>query len=84
VLREKARFVHRWPERSYRPRPSTLSARCDTVKDEPICFVTGLVDFDCRSAERHAVSTGVARFTATVWFGGEQPQIIGETSEVIG
>lgn len=81
VMRDKARFVHRWPQRSYRLRESSQDISCDHTLD--LCMVTGLVDFECRSAERHAVSTGVARFYAGIWFREEHPQIVAEQSDVV-
>jgi hypothetical protein len=81
VMRDKTRFVHRWPQRSYRLREDSLDITCDHTLD--LCMVTGLVDFECRSMERHAVSTGVARFYAGIWFRGEHAQIIAEQSDVM-
>ena len=81
VMRDKARFVRRWPQRSYRLREDSQDISCDHTMGA--CMVTGLVDFQCRSAERHAVSTGVARFYAGVWFRGEDAQIIAEQSDVM-
>ena len=80
LMRDKARFVHRWPQRSYRLREESLDVSCDTPD---LCMVTGLVDFECRSAERHAVSTGVARFYSGIWFKGADGQIVAEQSDVI-
>ena len=80
LMRDKARFVHRWPKRSYRLREESLDVSCDTPD---LCMVTGLVDFECRSAERHAVSTGVARFYSGIWFQGGNGQIVAEQSDVI-
>ena len=80
LMRDKARFVHRWPQRSYRLREESLDVSCDTPD---LCMVTGLVDFECRSAERHAVSTGVARFYSGIWFHGGNGQIVAEQSDVI-
>ena len=84
VLREKAGFVRRWPQRSYRPRQRSIQVVCEILKGEHVCAVSGLVDFDCRSPERHAVSSGVAHFLAQIWFDGDHPEIIGENSSVIG
>jgi hypothetical protein len=84
VLREKAGFVRRWPQRSYRPRQSSIQVVCRTLNGEHVCTVSGLVDFNCRSAERHAVSSGLAHFVAQIWFDGDRPEIIGENSTVIG
>ena len=84
VLREKAGFVRRWPQRSYRPRQSSIQVACRMLNGEHVCAVSGLVDFNCRSAERHAVSSGVAHFVAQIWFDGDHPMLIGEQSTVIG
>jgi hypothetical protein len=83
LMREKARFVHRWPQRDYRPRQDSIVVSC-TNDAEKLCLVTGLVDFECRSPERHAASTGVARFNAAIMFDGDDPRIVGEDSKVLG
>jgi hypothetical protein len=83
VMQEKASFVHRWPQREYRSRQDSLVVSCMN-EAERLCVVTGLVDFECRSSERHAVSNGVARFKAAIFFEGEEPRIVGEDSEVLG
>lgn len=84
VMHEKTRFVQRWPQRNYRPRPESIKTLCDEEDGDKLCLVTGLVDFACESPERHATSQGVARFRAAIWFGSDGPQIVGESSEVIG
>ncbi len=84
VLREKARFVQRWPDRSYHPRKDSMRVTCVKLKVDMVCGVTGLVDFQCRSSERHAVSIGVANFRTTIAFIGGRPQIVGEESAVVG
>jgi hypothetical protein len=58
VLAEKQKFVARWPERKYTIRADSVAVQCDLI----ICHVSGTVDWDCRSAERHSRSTGVANF----------------------
>ena len=83
VMQEKVSFVHRWPERDYRPREDSLVVSCMN-EAERLCVVTGLVDFDCRSPERHATSSGVARFTAAIMFDGDDARIVGEDSKVLG
>ena len=83
VMQEKASFVHRWPQRDYRPRQDSIVVSC--MNDaETLCLVTGLVDFECRSPERQAASTGVARFTAAILFEGDDTRIVGEDSKVLG
>jgi hypothetical protein len=83
LLREKARFVRRWPERRYSPRQGSIQVACRQVEGVTVCAVSGLVDFNCRSADRHAISTGVARFKSSVAFVGDRPQIMGEESAVV-
>jgi hypothetical protein len=83
VMQEKVRFVQRWPQRSYRARQNSITVSCIN-EQEKLCLVTGLVDFECRSSERHAASNGVARFKAAIFFEGEEPRIVGEDSEVLG
>jgi hypothetical protein len=83
VMQEKASFVHRWPQRDYRPRQDSLVVSCMN-ETERLCVVTGLVDFECRSPERHAASVGVARFNAAIMFDGDDARIVGEDSKVLG
>jgi hypothetical protein len=83
VMQEKVRFVQRWPQRNYRTRQNSITVSCIN-EQEKLCLVTGLVDFECRSSERHAASNGVARFKAAIFFEGEEPRIVGEDSEVLG
>ena len=83
VLRDKAAFIKRWPERNYRPRQNSIHVTCEMLYGEPVCAVNGLVDFKCRSPQRHAVSTGTAYFYAYIWFGENYPEIIGEDSGVV-
>jgi hypothetical protein len=82
VMQEKASFVHRWPQRDYRPHRDSLVVSCIN-ETQRLCLVTGLVDFECRSPERHAASTGVARFNAAILFERDEPRIVGEDSEVL-
>jgi hypothetical protein len=82
LMREKAHFVQRWPQRDYRPRQNSITVSCINGQ-ENLCLITGLVDFECRSSERHAASNGVARFKAAILFEGEEPRIVGEDSEVL-
>ena len=84
VLREKDAFVRRWPQRRYRPRQDSIHTACGRVEGELVCSVVGLVDYQCQNPDRHAAATGVARFSANVWFSRNGPEIIGETSAVVG
>jgi hypothetical protein len=82
VIREKARFVRRWPQRLYKARPDSLNIICDGTGI--VCSITGLVDFECQSPDRRAVSIGLASFNAAILMKDNQPQIISEISRVLG
>jgi hypothetical protein len=82
VMREKERFVRRWPQRLYVARATSINVLCEETTIA-VCTITGLVDFDCRSPGRHAVSTGSASFYAGILVINNQPLIISEISTVI-
>jgi len=83
VVLEKARFVRRWPKRLYTVRATSLNIICDET-GIGVCSVTGLVDFECQSPDRRAISTGLASFNAAILMQDDQPQIISEISRVLG
>jgi len=66
IVDAKRKYVERWPERSYVVRPGSLRIACDGGSG--VCLITGIVDWDCRSAERGAHSAGVSDFTLRVAF----------------
>jgi hypothetical protein len=81
VMREKARFVRRWPQRLYKARPESLNIVCDGTGI--VCSITGLVDFECQNPDRQAVATGLASFNAAILMKDDRPQIISEISRVL-
>jgi hypothetical protein len=81
LMDEKRRFAERWPQRVYTARPTSISTSCDV--DSAICTVTGVVDWDCRSAERLAKSSGVANFTFRLTLTTNRIAIVGESGSVI-
>lgn len=60
LMDTKRRFAERWPERTFQERPDSLRATCDA---QHLCTVWGLVDWKCRSEERHAVASGTSEFS---------------------
>jgi len=60
LMDAKRHFVERWPERQFVARPETLNVTCDT---EHLCTVWGLVDWTCRSPQRHDHATGTSEFS---------------------
>ncbi|MBY2910871.1 hypothetical protein [Rhizobium leguminosarum] len=61
VMKDKATFAQRWPERIYSVKPGSEGAVC-TAK----CDVSGVVEWFARSRERGKTSSGMAKF-ALVW-----------------
>jgi hypothetical protein len=63
LLHAKRRFAERWPLRRFVVRKDNLSVSCD---QQHLCTVWGLVDWHCRSPERHAEATGTSVFAFQV------------------
>lgn len=81
VMAEKRRFVRRWPERRYRPRPDSLRTACNAGL--AVCQVRATVDFVAFSPERGARSQGTVDVELAVSLAGARPVIIAETSRVV-
>jgi hypothetical protein len=60
LMDAKRRFVERWPERHFTARPETLHVTCNA---QHLCTVWGLVDWTCRSPQRHDYATGTSEFS---------------------
>jgi hypothetical protein len=63
LMRAKRRFAQRWPLRRFVVRNDDLSVSCDK---QHLCTVWGLVDWHCRSPERHADVVGTSVFAFQV------------------
>ena len=63
LMHAKQRFAERWPLRRFVVRPDNLGVSCD---QQHLCTVWGLVDWHCRSPERHAEATGTSVFAFQV------------------
>ena len=59
LMQRKRRFAERWPLRSFAVRSDGISVSCD---QQHLCTVWGLVDWLCRSLERHATASGTSVF----------------------
>jgi hypothetical protein len=83
LLEEKRRFVQRWPERRYRPRPETMGVACGPGGET--CTVRSVFDFTAVHPVRGRRSQGVATLELVVSFRGEErPVITAENSLVHG
>jgi hypothetical protein len=80
LLEEKRRFVQRWPERRYRPRPGTMGVFCGGET----CTVRSVFDFLAVDSDRGRRSQGVATLELVVSFRDERPVITAENSLVHG
>ncbi|WP_246762745.1 hypothetical protein [Rhizobium sp. NZLR1] len=76
VMKDKATFAQRWPERIYSVKPGSEAAVC-----EEKCDVSGVIEWFARSRERGKTSSGMAEF-ALVW-NPATSQIESENSKVL-
>jgi hypothetical protein len=81
LLAEKARFVRRWPERRYAPRPGTMRVACAGVGH--VCTVRTLFDYAAKSPRQGKRSQGTGRLQLDISFAGRHPVIVLETSRVV-
>ncbi|TGD97132.1 hypothetical protein [Methylobacterium nonmethylotrophicum] len=81
LMSEKRRFVQRWPERRYRPRPDSLRTACNAGL--AVCRVQAMVDFSAFSPDRGVRSQGTVDVELAVSFAGGRPVIVSENSRVV-
>ncbi|QRE75341.1 hypothetical protein [Methylobacterium aquaticum] len=81
LMAEKRRFVQRWPDRRYRPRPDSLRTACNAGL--AVCQVRATVDFSAFSPDRGVRSQGTVDLELAVSLAGARPVIIAETSRVV-
>ena len=81
LFEEKKRFVRRWPERRYTPRPDTLRTACDPGTGN--CVVKTVFDFIAANPARRRRSQGTGTLELVVSVAGQQPVIIAETSRIL-
>jgi len=77
LMNAKHRFAERWPERHFAERPGSVDVTCDT---QHLCTVRGLVDWECRSQQRHDSVTGTSVFTLQLQDG---MAVVAETGFVV-
>lgn len=78
---EKRRFVQRWPERRYEPRPDSWRTACSPAL--ALCRVEAVFDFRAENPARGLRSQGVSSVTFEVSLAGTRPVIVSETSRVL-
>jgi len=79
ILKEKEKFMKRWPTRNYVERPESLNIKCDSAENS--CLVEVVIDWDARNSNK--TSIGVGKFFYELQFINGSLQIAAESSEVI-
>jgi hypothetical protein len=79
VVIEKKYFAERWPQRSYKIRPHSLSVSCSAAD---VCRVQGVMDRELANAKTNAKSRDVTSFDYGFARAGESLKIASETSSV--
>jgi hypothetical protein len=80
VLVDKRRFAERWPQRSYKIRPHSVSATCNALSE--VCRVQGIMDRELANSATNTKSQDVASFDFSVARSGDALKIAAETSSV--
>jgi hypothetical protein len=79
VLAEKQHFAERWPQRSYKIRPHSLSVNCNAAE---VCRVQGVMERELGNPKTNAKSRDVTSFDYSFARAGESLKIASETSSV--
>jgi hypothetical protein len=79
VLAEKQHFAERWPQRSYKIRPHSLSVSCNA---SDVCRVQGVMERELANPKTNAKSRDVTSFDYSLARSGDQLKIASETSSV--
>jgi hypothetical protein len=82
LIKEKRRFVERWPERHYRPQEETMRVACEPAG--AVCTVHSMFDFMAANPRRGKVTQGTAALQLVLSFEEERPIITAENSMVLG
>jgi hypothetical protein len=68
VLEDKRKFMVKWPDRSYRIRPGSLTVTCALTRDT--CKATGIVDFTVSSDARTIIGNAEFKYGMEIHGGG--------------
>jgi hypothetical protein len=80
VVLEKRRFAERWPQRSYKIRPHSITASCNAASE--MCRVQGVMERELANPATNTKSRDVATFDFSIARSGEALKIAAETSSV--
>jgi hypothetical protein len=79
VLAEKQQFAERWPQRSYKIRPHSISVTCNA---SDICRVQGVMDRELANPKTNTKSHDLTSFDYSLASSGDSFKIASETSSV--
>lgn len=80
VVAEKRHFAERWPQRSYKIRPHSVTVSCNAVTE--MCRVQGVMDRELANPGTSATSRDVTNFDYSISGSGPKLRIAAETSAV--
>jgi len=80
VLLEKLQFAERWPQRSYKVRPHSMTVSCNAASG--MCRVQGIMDRELSNPKTSTKSRDVTSFDYSLARSGEALRIASETSAV--
>jgi hypothetical protein len=80
VLLEKRQFAERWPQRSYKIRPHSMTVSCNSASET--CRVQGIMDRELANPKANTTSRDVTNFDYSLTRTGEAFRIASETSSV--
>jgi hypothetical protein len=80
ILQEKRHFAERWPQRSYKVRPHTITASCNPATE--MCRVQGIMDRELANPDTNTKSRDVTTFDYSIAGSGQTLRIAAETSTV--
>lgn len=81
LYKEKQRFMRRWPEREYRPRPEAIGTDCNPAGT--VCKVHAVFDYTAVNPKRRRMSQGSGALQLILEFIGEKPVIVAEHSTLL-
>jgi hypothetical protein len=76
VLKDKEKYVARWPVRAYRVQASSIRTTCDVATSR--CQIAGLVDYSLSDPAKNRKTQGTSTFEFGVRFGPEGPKLFHE------
>ena len=81
VLKDKEKYVARWPNRSYRVRLDSVRTTCDAATSQ--CQIAGLVDFSLSDPAKNRKTQGTSTFEFGVRFGSDGAKLFYEQGKVL-